>query len=74
MKTGETCFAYGIEIHNVGHTALVNNDAAAGVVGGRYDGYAIASNVDAKFKAAGINRRKVLFDKFSGFMCNVWKS
>jgi len=49
MKAGETCFAYGIEIRNVGHPALVHYDAATGVVSGRDDGYAIASNIDAKF-------------------------
>ncbi len=55
VKPGETGFADGVKVGNVGQAVRVRDDAPAGIVGGRHDGYGALRDIDAQLQTSGID-------------------
>ena len=59
MQAGTGRFAEGIQAGNIGACRQIDDDAAAGVMGGGHDRNRFPGDVDAQFEAAREDVRKV---------------
>ena len=71
MQAGAGGFAGDIEAGQVGASAQIADDAAAGVVRRRHDRDRFAGDVDAQFEAAGMDVREVFADEILALVRDV---
>src|SRR5690606_39828611 len=71
VQSGEGGFANGVQVFHIGATFEIDDDTAAGVVRGRYDGNWIARDVDAELEAARLDGGEVVENELGRFVADI---